>query len=244
MENKLSIYSKEIYVTPDLVIHIPTVGEVIKQEEQYLSIVSILTSSPFQYMVQLDDLGIDYSSISSYEMFLLFFPLCAKNDISILFGNIKTDDFNVYTNSQNGTDVIYSPSQSIVIDELVYNKLSDVVRKMNLLKKDRRKPGNGNAQEYFLEKERKRLKRLERNRKSRGYSESEFEKIIIALVNNRDFKYDYNSILDLSIYAFYQSFKQIQTNITFNNIMHGVYAGTVDVSKLTDKSCLSWIASD
>ena len=61
MENKLSIYSKEIYVTPDLVIHIPTVGEVIKQEEQYLSIVSILTSSPFQYMVQLDDLGIDYS---------------------------------------------------------------------------------------------------------------------------------------------------------------------------------------
>ena len=244
MENKLSIYSTEISVTPELTIHIPTVGEVIEQEETYLSLISILTSSPFQYMVQLADMGIDYASITPYKMFLLFFPMCAKNDISILFGGIKTDDFDVYKNQQNDTTIIYSPSQDLVIDELVYNRLSDVIRKMNLLKKDNRKPGNENAREYLLEKERKRLKRLERNRKNKGYSESEFEKIIIALVNNRDFKYDYNSILDLSIYTFYQSFKQIQTNINFNNIMHGVYAGTVDISKLKDKSCLSWILAD
>lgn len=244
MENKLSIYSTEVPITSELKIHIPTVGEVIKQEETYLSLVSILTASPYQYMVQLDDMEIDYASISPYEMFLIFFPMCVKNDISILFGDIKTDDFGVYKNQQNGTTVIYSPSQDLVIDELVYNILSDLIRKMNLLKKDRRTPGNENSREYMLEKERKRLRRLERNRKNRGYSESEFEKIIIAFVNNCDFKYDYNSVLDLSIYAFYQSFKQIQTNINFNNTMRGVYAGTVDVSKLKDKSCLSWIPSD
>lgn len=244
MEGKLSIYSTEISVTPELIIRIPTVGEVIKQEETYLSLISILTSSPFRYMVQLADMGIDYASISPYEMFLIFFPMCAKNDISILFGNIKTDDFRLYKNHKNNTTVIYSPSQDLIIDELVYNRLSDVIRKMNLLKKDNRSPGNENAREYLLEKERKRLKRLERNRKSKGYSESELEKIVIALVNNSGFKYDYNSISDLSIYTFYQSFKQIQTNINFNNIMRGVYAGTVDISKLKDKSHLSWIPAD
>lgn len=241
MGSKLSIYSRSIDLTPQIQIRVPTVGEVMKEEETYLSLVSILTSSPFQYMVHLDDMGIDYATITSYEMFLELFPLCASNDLSILFGDIKTNDFDVFKNPQNGTKVIYSPSQDLIIDELIYNQLSDLVRKMNLLKKDRRKPGNKEAREYLLEKERKKIKRRERNRKARGYSESEFEKVIIALVNNKDFKYDYSSILDLSIYTFYQSFNQIQTNINFNNVMRGVYAGTVDVSKLKDKSCLSWI---
>ena len=241
MGSKLSIYSRSIDLTPQIQIRVPTVGEVMKEEETYLSLVSILTSSPFQYMVHLDDMGIDYATITSYEMLLELFPLCASNDLSILFGDIKTNDFDVFKNPQNGTKVIYSPSQDLIIDELIYNQLSDLVRKMNLLKKDRRKPGNKEAREYLLEKERKKIKRRERNRKARGYSESEFEKVIIALVNNKDFKYDYSSILDLSIYTFYQSFNQIQTNINFNNVMRGVYAGTVDVSKLKDKSCLSWI---
>lgn len=241
MGSKLSIYSRSIDLTPQIQIRVPTVGEVMKEEETYLSLVSVLTSSPFQYMVHLDDMGIDYATITSYEMFLELFPLCTSNDLSILFGDIKTNDFDVFKNPQNGTKVIYSPSQDLIIDELIYNQLSDLVRKMNLLKKDRRKPGNKEAREYLLEKERKKIKRRERNRKARGYSESEFEKVIIALVNNKDFKYDYSSILDLSIYAFYQSFNQIQTNINFNNVMRGVYAGTVDVSKLKDKSCLSWI---
>ena len=35
--------------------------------------------------------------------------------------------------------------------------------------------------------------------------------------------------------------EQIKTSINFENTMIGVYAGTVDTSKLKDKSCLSWL---
>lgn len=73
------------------------------------------------------------------------------------------------------------------------------------------------------------------------YEESEFERLVIALVNENKFKYDYTSVRDLSIYNFYQSFKQIQQKINYDNVMRGVYAGTIDTSKMTDKSCLSWI---
>ena len=51
MGSKLSIYSRSIDLTPQIQIRVPTVGEVMKEEETYLSLVSILTSSPFQYMV-------------------------------------------------------------------------------------------------------------------------------------------------------------------------------------------------
>ena len=57
----------------------------------------------------------------------------------------------------------------------------------------------------------------------------------------KEFKYNYEETMDLSIYKFNQSFKQIQTRVTFNNTMIGVYAGTVDTSKLNDRSCLSWL---
>lgn len=241
MESKITIASTYIDISPKLRINIPSVDDVLKQEDIYFSLISILTSSPFQYMVQLDDMGIDYTSITPYQMFLIFFPIYAKYDISILFGNINTNDFGVYKNHVNNTEIIYSPSQDIIIDELVYNQLATAIRKINHLKKDRRKPGNEEAREYLLDRERKRLKRLERKRSQLDYSHSEFEKLVVALVNHDNFKYDYESVKHLSIYNFYQSFQQIQTKINFDNTMRGVYAGTIDTSKLQDKSCLSWI---
>ena len=241
MENRLSIVSTNVEITPTLKINVPTVGDVLEQEDLYFSLISILTSSPFQYMVQLDDMGIDFTSITDYEMFLIFFPTIAQSDISILFGDIKTSDFGVYLKNENNTNVLYSPSQDIIIDELIYNQLASIIRKMNYLKQDRRRPGNEAAREYLLERERKRLKRLERKRKLGDLPQSEFEKLIVALVNQNDFKYDYESVKMLSIYNFYQSLHQIQTKITYDNTMRGVYAGTIDTSKIQDKSCLSWI---
>ena len=81
-------------------------------------------------------------------------------------------------------------------------------------------------------------------RKRKEFEQSEFEKLIVALVNNNHFKYDYNSVLTLPIYNFYQSFQQIQHEINFNNVMRGVYAGTIDTNKLQDRSVLSWIKNN
>ena len=97
---------------------------------------------------------------------------------------------------------------------------------------------------YLLEKERRHLKNLERMRKGKEFEQSELEKLIVALVNNEKFKYDYKSIRNLSIYNFYQSFQQIQHEINFNNVMRGVYAGTIDTSKLQDRSVLSWVKNN
>ena len=65
--------------------------------------------------------------------------------------------------------------------------------------------------------------------------------MVVALVNRPEFKYNYEQVMDMSIYKFNQSFKQIETSITFDKTMIGVYAGTVDTSKMADKSSLSWI---
>lgn len=243
MENKSLLFTKQVPITPQITIRIPTVGEIFDDESTYFGLVSILTSTPFQYMVQLDDLGIDYTKITDYEMFLLFFPLYAQNDTSILFGDIYLKDIAVYHDTSVDLDILYSPTSEVKIDELVYFQMAKLVRQVNCLKYDRRSPKGEHTKKYLLDKERRHLKNLERIKKNKEFEQSEFEKLIVALVNNVNFKYGYESIRQMSIYQFYQSFKQIQHEINFNNIMRGIYAGTVDTQKIQDKSCLSWIKS-
>lgn len=225
-----------INITRDLSIRIPTVGEVLEDEQQYYSLISSLTATPFQYMVQLDDIGVDFTQITDYQLFMMLFPSFAQGDMSILFGDTDLSDISVHNNSENNTPVLYSPKTNIVIDELIYSRLVDSIRKMNHLTKENRKPGNAEAKEFRIKLERK---KQERN--ARKSYEPYLEKLVVALVNRPEFKYNFEQIDTLTIYQFTQSFEQIKTSINFDTTMIGVYAGTVDTSKIKDRSCLSWL---
>lgn len=237
MENKKCLLNAtSVEIVPNLFLRIPKVGEILEDEFSYYGIVSSLTASPFQFMVQLDDMGIDYTKITDYQLFTMLFPMYAKSDLSLLFGDLDTSDFGVYINQKDNSQVLYSPSNDIVIDELVYHDLTENIRKINLFEKVKSKPGNESARKYLLEKERKKQKRNARKPK-----EPYLENLVIALVNTSEFPYNYETCMDLSIYKFNQSLKQIQRKISFDNTMIGVYARTVDTSKMADKDALSWI---
>lgn len=244
MENNSLLNKSSLKITDQIILHIPTIGEILDNESLYFSIVSVMTSTPFQYMVQLDDIGIDYTKITDYQMFQIFFPIYAQNDISIIFGDLNLKDIALYHDQKTNLDVLYSPLSDTTIDEFVYYQMARTMRQINCIKYERKRPKGEHTKKYLLEKERRHLKNLERKRKNREYEQSELEKLVVALVNNNHFKYDYDSVRNLSIYNFYQSYKQIQHEINFNNIMRGVYAGTIDTTKLQDKSCLSWIKPD
>jgi hypothetical protein len=237
MENKRSLLKlSSVDILPNLSIRIPTVGEILEDEFTYYDIITSLTASPFQYMVQLDDMGIDFTKVTDYQLFMMLFAICAKSDLSIIFGDLDTSDFVV--KQDNGIEFLYSDKNNIEINEKVYNDIVNVIRKINLLEKIKYKPGNEGARKYLLEKERKKQKRNAKKKQ-----EPYLEKLVISLVNTSEFLYDYDSCMDLSIYRFNQSFKQIQHKIAFDNTMIGVYAGTVDTSKLSNKEILTWISN-
>lgn len=237
MENRKSLLKlSSVDILPNLSIRIPTVGEILEDEQHYYSLISSLTATPFQYMVQLDDIGIDFTKITDYELFLLLFPSFAQTDMSILFGKTNFSDISVCKSNKNGALVLYSPKNDIAIDELIYGKIVEYIRKINNLKKENRKPGNEEAKEFRIKLERKRQKR-----NAKKSYEPYLEKMVVALVNRPEFKYNYEQVDNLTIYQFNQSFEQIKTSITFDNTMIGVYAGTVDTSKIKDRSCLSWL---
>lgn len=234
----LNVSSVEII--PGLTIRIPTVGEILNNEDTYSNIVSLTTATPYQYMVFLDDIGIDFTTITDYDLFLLLFSFYQKEDLSIVFGDLDLSDFYKTKNPENDTWVLYSPKNDLIIDELIYTLLSNAILQINQTEKNHRKMGNEIAKKEAIRKAR--IKLEHRARRKRHKNNSQFEKLVVAMVNRPDFKYNYETVMNLSIYRFYMSVNQIQQNITFENTMNGVYSGTVDISKIADKSCLSWIA--
>lgn len=291
MASKKSLLKvSSVDITPNLTVRIPTVGEILDDENGYYGITSSLTASPFQYMVQLDDMGIDYTTINEWDLFRMLMirysqhELMCKVQIKELEMRIsnyssKNDDyvkdykqlqllkdmlndqeesfnlvfdgfhltgeidnrifgFNEYRNNNSDEVVLYNPATKVEINQLVYNDLAEIIRKINLFEKVKSKPGNESARKYLLEKERKKQKRNAKKPK-----EPYLENLVVALVNTSEFPYNYESCMDLSIYKFNQSLKQIQHKIAFDNTMVGVYAGTVDTSKMINKDALSWISS-
>lgn len=149
----------------------------------------------------------------------------------------KIIGFYLYQDS-DGNEFLYNPLSGVQIDRLIYMDMADCIRKINMIEKEKHKAGNDHMKEYLLTKERKRLKRL-----SKKKYEPYLEKMVVSLVNTSEFPYDYDGCMNLSIYRFNQSLQQIHHKISFDNTMIGVYAGTVDTSKMKDKNCLSWIAN-
>ena len=99
----------------------PTVGQILADEDAYFSIVTTVTATPSDFMVQLDDIGIDFSSISSFELFLLLFRSLQESDTSLVFGDLDLSKFKPAINDQNGMVVLLDSENGIVIDRAIHD---------------------------------------------------------------------------------------------------------------------------
>lgn len=229
------LYADKVDINDRIYIRIPSVGEVMSDEEGYYALVQILTAMPIDLMCQLDDYGIDFTTIDDYELFLLLFPGICSQNTNMIFGDLDLKQFKLATNEKNGTTVLYNSKDDIVIDRAIHDKIADILRTIHHLEKDTRKPGNKEAQKYMIDRAKKKLKR-ERDK----VRSSQLEPLIISMVNTEQYKYNFATTRDLSIYQFNESVRQIINKVDYDNRMHGVYAGTVSIKDLSQDD-LNWI---
>ena len=229
------LYRKQYRINDDIQIVVPTVGEVIENEDAYYGLVSMLTSMPYDFMVQLDDAGIDFSEINDYELFLMLFPSIQAQDTSLIFGDLDLDNFQMATNNQNGTIVLWNQKTNAIIDRAINGQITYVLRKIHHLEKNLLKPANGEVKEYLIQRARDKQRR-QRNRVEDSYLES----LIIAMVNTEQYKYDFERTKELSIYQFNESVRQIVQKVDYQNKMYGVYTGNINVNDLNQND-LNWL---
>lgn len=229
------LYKKQYEINDSIKIVIPTVGEIIDNEDNYYSIITVLTAMPIDLMVPLDDAGIDYTEINEYDLFLLMSAGLKAQDTHLVFGDLDLTKFEISVNQQNGKIVLYDAENDIVIDRATHARIAGVLRKIHHLEKNRRKPANQEAKEYMLKRAREKMRR-NRNRKQ----ESQLEPLIIAMVNAEQYKYDFEGTRELSIYQFNESVRQIIKKVDYDNRMYGIYAGTINAKELSQDD-LNWL---
>lgn len=228
------LYSNEIRVNSKISIYIPTVGEVLDNEDDYYGLVSMLTAAPFDYMVQLDEIGVDFSKINEFELFILLFNTMKKMNTSLIFKDMDFSNFRILPDVENGQIIIRDEIADVTIDRMIHAKIALALRRLHGLEKNNRRPGNDAARAYLLERAKTKAKRKKRRQ------ESQLEQQIVSLVNTEQFKYDYDSVRNLTIYQFNESVRQIVKKIDYQNKMLGIYTGNIDPQKMSQDD-LNWL---
>lgn len=235
MPTRHLLYQKDYPINDYIRVMIPTVGEVLENEDNYYSMVSMLTAMPIDMMVQLDDIGIDFTTINEWELFLLLFNSLKEQDTSLIFGDFDLKPFQPAINPQNGNVILVNKATGVRIDRALHGQIAVALRKIHRLEKDNRKPANGEAREYMIERMRKKLRR-----RGMRTTDSQLEELIVALVNTEQYHYGFEGTRELSIYQFNESVRQVIKKIDYDNKMHGIYAGTVSAKDLSQDD-LNWL---
>lgn len=232
----INLLFKSEYAVNDYVrVMIPKVGEILDCEDEYFGTVSMFTAMPIDMMVQLDDIGIDFSEISEWDLFRLLFPSLQERDTSMVLGNLDLKEFRPAVNNQNGLGIFWNERTGAVIDRAIHGQIAAALRKIHHIEKDRRRPANGEAKQYMIRRAREKMRRKKRA------SHSQLEELIVALVNTEQYGYGFEETRELTIYQFNESVRQVVRKVNYDNMMHGVYAGTVNAKDLSQDD-LNWLA--
>jgi hypothetical protein len=231
----------EYKVNDKISVHVPTVDEIFDfGDQKYYSTVQTLVATPFDLMVELDDIGIDYESITDYQLFVLMMESIAINedDTTIFFGNLNLKNFQEAVNPKNGEKVLWDKNNDIVIDQMIALEICNAIRKIHFWEAPVGRAGNAEAKRYLIERKRKTKQRL-----AKKPYKSFLESMIISLVNTEEFPYNYETVMGLSVYKLNASWRQIQKKKHWDQTMNGVYFGTVDKDKI-DWEKISWLSPE
>lgn len=229
------LYKYSLPITKDIAVVIPRVRDIIEHEDEYYGMVTTFTAMPIDMMVQLDDLGLDFEKMSAFDLFLLLFSGLTHMDTHLLLGDLDLSKFRFSINEETGATALIDTEHDIKIDKVVHGQIAAALRRIHHIEQDNRRPGNHAAREYMLERARVKMER--HKGKAR---ESQLEPLIISMVNTSEFKYNFESVLDLSIYQFNESVRQVVHKIDYDNLMHGVYVGMIDSKKLSQDD-MNWL---
>lgn len=244
-ELKYVVGGEDYVINKFLTLRCPHIQEILDfGEDLYMSVINIFTRKPYDIAVELDDNGIDYQSITDWDLFVDTIIGVFPAYTNIICKNVDFTKFEKYSNEETGMIyLVHKENQEFIIDEVIYRHMVTYLRYVHFIsEKVEYDVGNNMAKRFLIDRMRRKKKKLEQDyalgRKKR---KSQLSDMIRYCVNNKNFKYDYSSVMDIKLCLLYDSFFFITHNKERDDVMSGIYHGTVDVSKMKDKSILNAI---
>ncbi|WP_156882342.1 hypothetical protein [Lacrimispora indolis] len=238
--DELKIYRGEDYVISNHIrLHQPTLSEICDYgEERYYSMIYQLTATPQSMKFQLWDSGVDYTTITAYQLFYsLIVGMYLKEQTSILFGDLDFTKFKRGTRKDNGEVVLWQvvDDEEVLFDEFTYELVANYLRKMHFIGKDEKMPANNSTKIALIEDARD---EYEKNKNKTNHSQ--LKNFISTMINIEGFKYNHSQVWDMKINAFMDSVRRISKIKNAELLLQSGYSGYgIDLKKI-DKKQLDW----
>lgn len=216
-------------------LHQPTIRDIAKfGESEYMSLVSAVTSEPFDMPYYLDQMGIDFEKIKPFELFCILTSQIPQSTSRLLFGNL---DFTKFRVVERENDIAMVNSSGIIIDTQVRERIADNVRRMHCLPKNiLTSCENKFTHDLMIRQQKKEIDRAQRRRDLFGDS-SHYANLVSSLACEW---HDYDRVFDLHVGQFFDAILRMGYRQNADNLYHGLYAGTVSFKNI-HKSDLDWM---
>lgn len=226
---------RPIKITNKIMFAQPTLQDVIRfGEREYYQILSNMTAIPSDMKSLLWDAGIDWMEFSDLELFFAMSSQIPTEKTSMFFPGIDFQKF-ILIKNENDDLIMYNQFDDIKIDQFVFAKMQDCLCKTHAIKKKVERAGNKYTKMILIEEDRQnREKNKDKEFKSNLYG------LISGMVNYAGFKYDYQTVWNLTMYQFMDAVQRARLIDSTNHLLNGVYAGTVDSKKIKNEK-FNWM---
>ena len=225
----LNLYAGDDCKTENnIVIHQPTIDMVRKHGEQiYYNMVYTLCAVGADMKWQLDDIGMDYTTVDDFDLFSKYLRLAYPQPMTkILFGDLDLQRFIVRYKKDIDENILIDPVTGIEIDRYVYRQIVGTLRAMHGLKRNNEIPGNAATKKILIEDAR------EAYEDSKG---KEYKSMLLPLISTLTASNggDYAKVLSMPIYTFTDCVKRMTKIKSADLLLQSGYSGFgVDLKKI------------
>lgn len=241
--DELQIYrGGDIIIDDNIVIHHPRLQQICDfGEHQYFDFVQSFCSTPSDLTWQLDEMGIDFTTVDEFDLFSQILINGFTIEVSsILFGNINFQNYKLMTSQDLQEPVLYDPETDSQIDKLTYQTMVSNIRKMHGFKRNRIVPRNKTTKQIIIEDAKE---DYEFNLKHPKPYSSVLKDQISALINSKESSENFHTVWELPIFVFLDNLRRIQKIKNAELLLQSGYSGFgVDLKKINNKE-LDWIGS-
>lgn len=233
--DELQLYFGEDFIINDRIkIRQPLIGDVISYgEAEYFSMIHTFTAIPSDMKSQLWDMGLDWTEVEDFELFMMLAQTLTPDRTSILFGDLDFSKLRPFRNNQNGDIVLADKETAIIVDKMIYLRIMNYLRKLHNITPKVEKAANKLTKRVLIDEDRQK-KLLAKDKPFKSY--------LLPLISSVKVKQGYTKdyVRNMGLYEFFDDVARMQLINNADHLLSGVYAGTIDMKKI-NKSELNWM---
>ena len=231
----LQLYFGDDYVINDYItIKQPSIGDIIKYgEASYFSTVHTLTAIPSDLKSQLWDMGLDWTEVDDFELFMMLVQTLTLDRTSLLFGDLDFSKLKPYPNTVNGDIVLADKETGVIIDKMIYLRIMSYLRKLHNITPKVEKAANAITKKVLIDEDRMKI---------RLNQEKPFKSYLLPLISSVKVKQGYTKdyVRNMGLYEFFDDVARMQVINNADHLLSAAYAGTIDMKKI-NKQELNWM---